>query len=560
MLLGYPSGQPDNLSTVTVSSPFNAFVHYFGGYAQDDWRVSSKLTFNYGVRLEHETGLREENNGITVAFDRTINPGGALGNVVVNGQPVRGGLVYAGVNGAPETQGNPPGIKFSPRLGVVYSINPRTVMRAGYGVYWAPWNYQAVGAQNYGNVGFTQVTAAPQAQFFPNVTLTNPFPQGVATPRGSSRGALEGVGTQIEFIDQDKKAPYVQQYSVDVTRELRGNIAVGFEYSGATGRDLGLGGSNDGVININQVPTQYLSLGSALTEQVPNPFFGLPAGQGKNVTSPMIARRELLRPFPQFSDILMRQATQGKSQYHAAIFKFEKRVSNGWGGRINYTYSQQKDNLFGESNTYASASTEMQDAYNLEAEYSLGITDVPHKTTIAPIFELPFGEGKRWAQSGVGAAILGDWTISSIIAFESGFPLQFRNNTNTTQIFTRVQYANPGSGDMATDGDRETRLTTTWITPAGTSATAAPSFTLGTLPRTVDDERTPHRNNWDFVAAKDIRLGGRQRAQIKIEVLNITNTVKTVGPTLTVGSGTYGQIRTQRGFMRLTQIMFRYSF
>jgi hypothetical protein len=417
-----------------------------------------------------------------------------------------------------------------------------------------------VGAQNYGNVGFTQVTQTPQAQFFPTVTLTNPFPQGVATPRGSSRGALEGVGGAIEFIDQDKKAPYVQQYSVDLTRELRGNIAVGFEYSGATGRDLGLGGSNDGVVNINQVPSQYLSLGSALTDQVPNPFFGLPAGQGKNVTSQTIPRRELLRPFPQFNDILMRQATLGKSQYHAAIFKFEKRVSDGWGGRINYTYSQQKDNLFGESNTYASASTEMQDAYNLEAEYSYGITDVPHKVTVAPIWELPFGEGKRWATGGAGAAILGDWTISSIIAFESGFPLQYRNNTNTTQIFTRVQYANPGSGEMATDGDRETRLTTTWITPAGVSATAAPSFTLGTLPRTVVDERTPHRNNWDFVAAKDIRLGGRQRAQIKIEVLNITNTVKTVGPTLTVGNASYGQIRTQRGFMRLTQIMFRYSF
>src|SRR5690606_32546286 len=146
----------------------------------------------------------------------------------------------------------------------------------------------------------------------------------------------------------------------DINRELPGNIAVGFEYAGASGRDLGLGGSNDGIININQVDPQFLSLGSALTQQVPNPFFGLPAGQGKDVTSPTIQRRELLRPFPQFRDILMRQSTLGKSQYHAAIFKFEKRMSNGWGGRINYTYSRLEDNQFGESNTYSSASTEMQ--------------------------------------------------------------------------------------------------------------------------------------------------------------------------------------------------------
>ncbi len=76
---------------------------------------------------------------------------------------------------------------------------------------------------------------------------------------------------------------------MDFNRELPGNMAIGFEYAGATGRDLGLGGSNDGIININQVDPQYLALGSALLDQVPNPFFGLPAGQGKNVTSPTIA-------------------------------------------------------------------------------------------------------------------------------------------------------------------------------------------------------------------------------------------------------------------------------
>ena len=78
-----------------------------------------------------------------MAFDRTLNPGGALGNVVVNGQPVRGGLVYAGQNGANDYQGDPPAVKFSPRLGLVYSFNPKTVVRAGYGIYWAPWNYPA---------------------------------------------------------------------------------------------------------------------------------------------------------------------------------------------------------------------------------------------------------------------------------------------------------------------------------------------------------------------------------------------------------------------------------
>jgi hypothetical protein len=582
LLLGYPSGQPGTTSEslLTVSSPFNAFTHYWGAYLQDDWRANAKLTLNYGVRLEHEDGLREENNGLTVAFDRTLDPGGGLGSVInpLSGQPIRGGLVYAGVNGAPEEQGNAPAIKFSPRVGMVYSMNPKTVVRAGYGLYWAPWNYQSVSATNYGNVGFTQSTIISQGQFKPTVDLTNPFPGGVAPVRGSSRGALEGVGGLIEFIDQDKKAPMIHQYSVDLARELPGNVAIGFEYVGATGRDLGLGGSNDGIININQVPTQYLALGNALNDQVANPFFGLPTSllsstSAFSTTSPTIRRSQLLRPFPQFGDIQMRQATLGKSQYHAAVAKFEKRITNGWGGRINYTYSRLMDNQFGEGNFFSNTASRAQDTYNLDAEYSIGLLDVPHKITIAPILELPFGEGKRWAKSGVAAAILGDWTVSSIIGIESGFPVAIYTGSNTTGIFTLMTRGNPGTGEAETDGSRTDRITpppgaACTVEPCGTgvnwlnrAAFSVPApFTLGTLPRTLGDVRTPHRNNWDFVAAKDVRLKGSMRGEIKIEVLNITNTPKVTGPETRIDNGSFGQISTQSGFMRLTQMMFRLSF
>jgi hypothetical protein len=568
-LMGYMSGDPGNYSRLSLSEPFNAFVHYYGAYAQDDFRINAQTTLNFGLRLEHESGLMEENNSFTVAFDRTLNPGGALGNVVnpITGQRIVGGLVYAGVNGANEYQGDPPALKMSPRVGLVHSFNSRTVLRSGYGIYWAPWNYQGVSTTNYGNIGYSNTTfTTTQGQFRPTVSFTNPFPQGITQPTGNSLGALAGVGSQIDFIDQDKKAPYVHQYSVDINRELPGNMAIGFEYSGSTGRDLGLGGSNDGVININQLDPRHMALGPALLENVPNPFFGLPAGQGFNVTSPMVQRRQLLRPFPQFSDILMRQATQGKSQYHAAIFKFDKRLSNGWGGRINYTYSRLKDNQFGETNffsnigTTGNQGTEAQNAYDIDGEYSIGLLDVPHKITISPIVQLPFGEGRRWATSGAAAAILGDWTVSSIISFESGFPIALTTVTNTTQIFSRHQRPNVGTGDPETTGGREDRMQPVglWLNP--TAYVTPPSFTFGEVPRTVGDIRTPHRNNWDFVASKDLRFGGSQRAQVRIEVLNITNTPKVRGPVTHVGAATFGQITTQSGFMRLTQIMFRYTF
>ena len=154
-LLGLPSGDfqasgGDNPTRMGLTTPLDLYTNYFGGYVQDDWRVSPKFTLNYGLRIEHEDGMREVNNNFTVGFDRTsTNPV----NITIPGtidptggtaaRQVRGGLKFAGVNGNPTQQGDPPAAKFSPRLGAVYSLNTKTVLRAGYGMYWAPWNYPA---------------------------------------------------------------------------------------------------------------------------------------------------------------------------------------------------------------------------------------------------------------------------------------------------------------------------------------------------------------------------------------------------------------------------------
>ncbi|MBM3772500.1 MAG: TonB-dependent receptor [Acidimicrobiia bacterium] len=556
-LLGYPSGDPGNQSQLTVSSPFKAFVRYFGAFVQDDFRLNPKLTLNYGLRVEREDGLRERDDQITVGFDRTLNPGSSLGSVLVNGLPVRGGLMYAGRNGANTYQGDPMAAKLSPRFGVAYSFSPKTVVRGGYGVYWAPWNYQPVSGINYGQIGFVRQTFIDQGQFIPTTSLENPFPNGALPLVGNTLGPLTGVGGQIEFIDQNKRSPWVQQYSVDVERQVGGSVALGAEYVGASGRSLGLGGSNDAVLNINQLDPSYLSLGSALLDQVPNPFFGLPAGQGFAVTSRTVQRRQLLRPFPQFGDILMRQSTQGRSQYHALVFKAEKRLTDGWGGRINYTFSRLMDNQFGESNFLQPSTSEALNAYDVQTEYSRGLIDVPHKLTIAPVVELPFGVGKKWAQRGLASAILGGWSVSSIIGIESGFLVPVASFTNNTNLFTRMQRANPTGIDPNTSGDREGRILDQWLTPAG--YTIPPPFTLGNAPRTDDRVRAPHRNNIDLAIARNVGLRRGVRGEFRLEIINLTNTVKVIGPIHPVGSAGFGQIRQQSGFMRIVQLMFRAS-
>lgn len=557
-LLGYPSGDPANQSRVTVSSPLNASVRYVGAFVQNDVRVGPALTLNYGLRLEHETGLRERHDRFTVGFDRARDPGGALRDVRVDGRPVQGGLLFAGRDGANTHQGDPPAVKLGPRVGMAYAVGPQATVRAGYGVFWAPWNFQPVSGVNYGQTGFVRQTFIEQGQFVPTTSLNNPFPGGALPPEGAARGALTGVGGQIEFIDQTKGAPWIQQYSFDLSREFRAGMAVAIEYIGATGRSLGLGGSNDGVLNINQLDPAFLALGPALLDDVPNPFHGLPQGEGFAVTSPTVQRRQLLRPFPQFGDILMRQSTLGRSQYHALVAKGERRFSGGWGGRVSYTYSRLTDNQFGETNFMQSTSPEALNVYDLDAEYSRGLLDVPHRVSLTATVELPFGHGRRWATRGVPAALLGGLRVSPILTLESGFPVPLASITNNTGLFTRTQRPVATGTSPATSGGYEARILQGWLSDEAFRVPAA--FTLGTAPRTDGRVRGPARNNIDLAITKAVASGRRVGGELRVEAINLTNRVPVVGPIHVVGSAGFGQIRAQSGFMRLVQFSARLTF
>jgi hypothetical protein len=237
------------------SVPFNRglgewYTTYYGAYIQDDWRVSPKFTVNYGVRFEHEDGLREVENRQTVGFDESaVSPLDALvpKTGLLAGRTINGGLIFAGVNGAPEAQGDPAAVKVAPRGGFTYSMDPRTVIRGGYGLFYAPWNYSRA---THGQIGFARTTTLNQSDSragVPITTLDNPFPGGLQEPIGSSLGLLTGTGSNITYVDQTKGNPKVHQYSVDLQRELGGGVALTVGYVGATGRDIGYGGTNEAV-------------------------------------------------------------------------------------------------------------------------------------------------------------------------------------------------------------------------------------------------------------------------------------------------------------------------
>ncbi|HYT65719.1 MAG TPA: carboxypeptidase-like regulatory domain-containing protein [Vicinamibacterales bacterium] len=582
-LLGFPSALSNRQSSITLSTPLNVYAYYYGGYWQDDWRVSSKLTLNYGLRVEHEDGLREVHNNFSVGFDPAATS--ALSSITIPADPVAGtparqvagGLMYAGVNGNRTTQGNPPGAKWSPRGGAVYSINTKTVLRGGYGMYWAPWNYPIPdsSSNNYGQVGYSQNTIVPQTSGVPTVSLTNPFPNGIVQPLGNSLGTLTGVGTNISYVDQNGTAPRVHQFSADLQRELPGSMAIKVSYVGSRGRHLTLGGSNDFGLNVNQLDPKYMSLGSALATQLPNPFFGNP-GAGPFAAQATLSRAQLLRPFPQFGNVLARRVTEGKNQYDAGILEWTKRVTHGIGGRVSYTYSVLKDNQIGEGNFYgpqtASGTGTLNQYYyvkgspyyNPDADFTYSVNDVPHRVIIAPIVQPPFGRGRKWGTGRMADWIIGGWTVSAAINLQSGFPL-FVVQSDNTGTFGGTQRPNLTGAPFATPGSYADRLasadhpTATWI--SRDAFTAASANTFGDAPRTLPDARTPGQYNADAVFIKEFRFKGKS-AQLKIEELNLFNrvNVRALRGSGVFGNSNFGQTNIQAGFMRITQIMFRFSF
>jgi hypothetical protein len=554
-LLGLPSANPGNISEATVTRPLQVFFNSYSAYLQDDVRVRGDLTLNLGVRYEYETGLKEQENRFTVAFD----PGAVSPLAALTGLPLRGGLRYAGVDGAHDYQGDPLRWKFSPRLGVSWTANPQTILRAGYGLFWSPWSYGYPDSVNYGQIGYSERTAMVFAnQLVPSTTLDNPFPNGLRQPVGSSMGLLTGVGGEINYVSQNRTSPRVQQYSADIQRELPGHAAVSVVYTGTRGDDLNYGGELGARININQLPTSVLALGSALYDEVANPFYGIPEA-GDFSQSQTIARGQLLRPFPQFGNIFELQTSGARLRYHAVTAMLDRRLSGGWGGRFHYTWSRRDDDQFGAGNTFSYRSSDLpQNSYDLGAEYSRSIQDVPHRIVLAPIAELPFGAGKLWATDGAANLLFGGWSIALTAKFESGSPRAIAQAVDNSGSFSGLQRPNLTGTNPQTPGSTQDRLDH-YIDPAA-YAFAAP-FTFGNAPRTDPRILSPFRTTHDIAFVKDTATSGRVKYQFRFEVINLTNAPKFFeGGNGGFGGGTFGTITRQAGFPRLVQITLRASW
>ena len=532
-LLGFPSS-----GDITIGTPNDFYINYYAGYAQDDFRVNSKLTLNLGLRYEFEQGLQERDNNMTVGFSRD-----EAFPVQAPGLNLTGGLLYAGVDGAPTHQGAPSKKKFAPRVGLAYKFSDKVVLRSGYGIFYAPNQYAFPSENNMGTRGFTAVTsyvASTDAGLTPcsTCTLTNPFPNGVENPVGSSLGLRTGVGGDVHFVDQFRKSAYVHQYSADLQYELAGGTVVSAGYVGARSENLSVGGTNSNTVNINQLDRNFLSEGANLFAPVPNPMFGNPAFGALSLPSSCvpnstanncIARGQLLRPFPQFKNIFAHQVSAGYARYDSMVLKFERRITRGWGANINYTYSRNKDNLLGEVNYFSNNTNALAralDNNNLEAEFSPSVIEAPHRLNISGVYELPFGKGKKYLdKSGPTDWFLGGWQVAAIGSYQSGFPVVIvQNNTFNLEEFgflllrpNLVSGANP-----KTSGGAEDRLNN-WFNPAAWADANPLNGGFGNAPRTDTRARTPIKANWDLASRRRAETIGGSRIEDWVETQNVAS-------------------------------------
>jgi hypothetical protein len=540
LLLGFPtSGQ------MTVTTTFNDFVRYWGFFVQDDFRVTPKLTINFGPRFEHGSGVQEVNNKLITGFDpAAANPiQQNLADFKVNGV-----VQYAGTNGTSTQSGRPLGVKLGPRLGFAYSLNDKTVLRGGYGIYWAPASFVLQNTLGYSQN--TTILASQNNNFTPSATLTNPYPSGLLQPSDSSLGALSGIGQAITVLDPNAESGgYVQQYSFDVQRHAVKGLVVTVGVLGSHTLHLTQTGQNVGQLN-----PAFLSLGSALSQSVANPFFN--KGGVGSVGTATVSRSQLLLPFPQYSSVTLANSDSATTRYYAAYIRVQRQFSAGISVLASYTRSRSMDNIFGLSgvtgNSQSLSTSGPQNAYDLNGEWGLSTQDVPDRFTTALTWELPFGKGKhgltKWAAAG--------WSVNAVGLVQSGYPMIVQQPNNNSVIGASYQRPNATGISPRTAGSTVERING-WINPAAFSQSA--QFTFGNTSRTLD-LRGPGIFNWDVSVFKTFTIRERLRAQFRAEALNATNTVYFGAPNLTYTSSTFGVITSQANNPRLIQLGARFSF
>jgi hypothetical protein len=555
-LLGYGAtgqipgvtGSPNGVQVPNLTA---AQFTYQGYYVSDTFQVGRKLTLNYGVRWDLPGAYTERYDRESVWLPNTTSPLAALTGLPVNGE-------LALVNSA-ASPGRGSAVQhwtlFAPRLGLAYRLSDKTVIRAGYGIFFLPSdaNMSSAPWSNPINSITTPWVATTDGGVTPNATLSNPFPNGILQPPGRNASFQSLLyGTNITSPIADQRYPYVQQWNFNIERQLTSDLMMEVAYAGSRGVHL-FGSSGQ----VNQLPDQYLSLGTALQQQVPNPFYGLiSTGTLSNRT---VAEGQLLLPYPQYTSVSVTGPSNRDSIYHSMQVKVEKRFQRGGTVLAAYTWSK----LISDTDTittWLDPTGTIQDYNNLRLERALLGSDVPHHVVISYVNDLPIGKGHRLLgnATGLAGALVSGWGINGVSTFQSGLPLGFSTNVNLTNSFNGGSRPNVVYGcQKSISGSAQSRLNE-WFNTACFTQPAA--FTFGTESRLDPNLRSPGIANWDFAIFKTTQVRERLGVEFRTEFFNLFNRVQFAQPGLVQGNPSFGIVSSQSNTPRLIQFALRLTY
>ncbi|MEZ5402458.1 MAG: TonB-dependent receptor [Bryobacteraceae bacterium] len=506
---------------------------YHGFYLQDDWRVTRKLTLNIGIRYDFDLPRTERYDRMNWFDPQAVSP---LSGAVPGLGELRGGVRFVGVDGNPRTQFNKDLNNLAPRVGFAYQADSRTVIRASYGHFFGPSRQNAQGTVGpFGfRVEYPWVTTTDGITPFNR--LSNPYPEGFRGVPGAADGLLTQAGANLQAFLQDSPSPWNMMWNFTIQRELPGGVLLESAYVG--NRGLYLSRSGESGMELNQLDPQYLSLGSALNQRVPNPFFGI-VNNGVHLSN-TIARGQLLRPYPQFTNVQPLYDAGSNSIYHAWQNTFKRRFSHGFLFEGSYTWAKLIDT--GDSH---------QNTFDVAASRALASQDVAHRFVASFVYDLPIGSGRalNTGDSKVVNAVLAGWQVNGIATLQSGLPLAL-SASNTSGLFAARTQPNSNGTSGRKTGPVQDRLDA-YFNPAVYSQPAP--FTFGNLGRYLPDVRGNSVRNWDLSLFKEVSVKERARIQFRAEFFNAFNQVVFGNPNTTVTSNALGVITSQANSPRQIQ-------
>jgi hypothetical protein len=464
-------------------------------YIQDDWRVNDRLTVNAGIRYEYATPHWEKDN------------------ILSNYDPVAKTMLAA-TDGSLEDRAliKPDRNNFAPRLGLAYSLDPKTVVRGGWGISYI--HFHRAGAANILSINGPQVINAVvnQTPTTPGFRTTQAgYPSGLTDP-----STFDPKVANITYMPSDYHSSDVQSYYASVQREIASNMTLDVAY---------VGNRANGVLlfaNYNQA--------------APNNAAG---------SIPLANRR----PIPEFGDITY-AFNGGKSRYNSLQVKYQYRMHGGLMVLNSFTWSKAKDNGAGSLENPNGNFPSPQDFYNLEADYGTSGYDEPFNNTLSFVYELPFGRGQRWMKdaNAVVDALAGGWTLSGIVVARSGeaatlqyTPAAAFQVSGINQDFRGANNYRPNViGDIY--GDKNS--VTTYLNRDNVVIPTDPSKPFGNAARNT--VRAPAFYQVDFVASKDFRLplGSQTRLQFRLEAFNLLNRTNFRAPVINRSASNFGTINS----------------